>query len=47
MMLDNLFGNKGKAEAEIPKQSQTMSSIGGNGQQTQAGRDAIATQQAT
>ncbi len=45
MVLDKLFGNKGKAEAETPKQSQTMSGIGGNGQQTQVGRDAIATQQ--
>jgi hypothetical protein len=44
-MLDRLFGKKGKAEAEAPKQSQTMSGIGGSGQQVQAGGDAIATQQ--
>ena len=43
-MLDKIFGKKG--QAETPKQSQTMSGIGGSGQQAQAGRDAIATQQA-
>ncbi len=41
-MLDKLFGKKG--QAETPKQSQTMSGIGGSGQQV-AGRDVIATQQ--
>ena len=40
-MFDKIFGKKG----ETPKQSQTMSGIGGSGQQVQAGRDAIATQQ--
>ena len=43
-MLDKIFGKKG--QAETPKQSQSMSGIGGSGQQIQAGRDAIATQQA-
>jgi hypothetical protein len=45
-MLDKLFGKKPKADAETSKQSQSMSGIGGSGQQVQAGRDAIATQQA-
>lgn len=44
-MLDKIFGKK-KPEAETPKQSQSMSGIGGSGQQVQAGRDAIATQSA-
>ncbi|MGI0495272.1 hypothetical protein ACN4EG_26125 [Alkalinema pantanalense CENA528] len=39
------FGKK-KPEAEMPKQSQSMSGIGGSGQQVQGGRDAIATQSA-
>ena len=43
-MLNKIFGKKG--QAETPKQSQSMSGIGGSGQQIQAGRDAIATQQA-
>ncbi len=43
-MLDKLFGKKG--QAETPKQSQSMSGIGGSGQQAQAGRDGTATQQA-
>jgi len=42
-VLDKIFGKKG--QAETPKQSQSMSGIGGSGQQLQAGRDAIATQQ--
>jgi hypothetical protein len=46
MMLDKLFGKKEKAEAETPKQSQSMSGIGGSAQQVQAGRDAIVTQEA-
>ncbi len=45
-MFDKLFGKKGKAEAETPKQSQNMSGMGGSGLQSQAGRDSISTQQA-
>jgi len=42
-MLDKIFGKKAPAQSQ-PTQSQTMSGIGGSGQQTQAGGDASATQ---